>query len=124
MDSIRFLCITLCVFGIFEKPNLVQGGKLNLMSNLMKQADTLKHGLDLANQVGDIGKFLFGHCTHETFLDISTSVPIQASNVRNAEKAAKIVNDSLSILSKLFFTFHHTMNQNSTKLMLIVNRIE
>lgn len=124
MDSIRFLCITLCVFGLFEKPNLVQGGKLNLMSNLMKQADTLKHGLDLANQVGDIGKFLFGHCTHETFLDISTSVPIQASNDRNAEKAAKIVNDSLSILSKPFFTFHHTMNQNSTKLMLIVNRIE
>lgn len=61
MDSIRFLCITLCLFGLFEKPNLVQGGKLNLMSNLMKQADTLKHGLDLANQVGDIGKFLFGH---------------------------------------------------------------
>lgn len=27
------------------------------MSNLMKQADTLKHGLDLASQVGDIGKF-------------------------------------------------------------------
>mmetsp|Transcript_19762 Transcript_19762/g.32898 ORF Transcript_19762/g.32898 Transcript_19762/m.32898 type:complete len:183 (+) Transcript_19762:31-579(+) len=55
MNSIRLVCTTLCLFGLFEKPYLVQGGKLNLMSNLMKQADTLKHGLDLANQVGDIG---------------------------------------------------------------------
>lgn len=68
MNFIRLVCTTLCLFGLFGKLNLVQGGKLNLMSNLMKQADTLKHGLDLANQVGDIGKFICGHCTHKTFL--------------------------------------------------------
>lgn len=72
MNSIRLVCTTLCLFGLFEKPYLVQGGKLNLMSNLMKQADTLKHGLDLANQVGDIGKFMCGLCTHELFFHIST----------------------------------------------------
>ena len=41
----------------------------------MKQADTLKHGLDLASQVGNIGKFgsfwtkgyLFGHILNLSF---------------------------------------------------------
>lgn len=81
------------------------------MSNLMKQADTFRHGLDLANQVGDIGKFMCGHYTHETFHISTWSVLIQPLNDRNAENTAKIVNDYLSILSKLFFTFHHNMKQ-------------
>ena len=63
MTRMHLVCATLCLLGLAGKPNLVQGGKLNLMSNLMKQADTLKHGLDLANQVGDIGKFLCGRYT-------------------------------------------------------------
>ena len=60
MNSFRLVCATLCLFCVFEKPNLIQGGKLNLMSNLMRHADTLKHGLNLAGQVGDKGKFMCG----------------------------------------------------------------
>nr|XP_022294129.1 caprin-2-like [Crassostrea virginica]XP_022294130.1 caprin-2-like [Crassostrea virginica] len=44
--------IVLCVF-VLGSLGLVQGR--GLLANLMKQADALKHGLDLASKVGDIG---------------------------------------------------------------------
>ena len=46
--------IVFCVF-VLGSLGLVQGR--GLLANLMKQADALKHGLDLASKVGDIGKF-------------------------------------------------------------------
>ena len=48
--------IVLCVF-VLGSLGLVEGR--GLLANLMKQADALKHGLDLASKVGDIGKFAF-----------------------------------------------------------------
>ena len=57
MASFYFLGVALCLFAFMGSFDSVKARKLNLMSNLMKQADTLKHGLDLASQVGNIGKF-------------------------------------------------------------------
>ncbi|XP_078327204.1 uncharacterized protein LOC111104612 [Crassostrea virginica] len=55
MTSTNLLCMTICLSILIGSFDQIKAGKLNLMSNLMKQADTLKHGLDLASQVGNIG---------------------------------------------------------------------
>ena len=57
MTSTNLLFVTICLSIFIGSFDQIKAGKLNLMSNLMKQADTLKHGLDLASQVGNIGKF-------------------------------------------------------------------
>ena len=53
IETTQLFFIAIYLFSI----NPAKGRKSNLMSNMMKQADTLKHGLDLASQVGNIRMF-------------------------------------------------------------------
>lgn len=53
MKSKTLVCVVLCQLVVLIWLPPAQGK--GLLSNLMKQAETLSHGLDLASKVGDIG---------------------------------------------------------------------
>lgn len=53
MKSKTLVCVVLCQLVVLTWLTPAQGK--GLLSNLMKQAETLSHGLDLASKVGDIG---------------------------------------------------------------------
>ena len=57
MKTTHLVFTAIYLFLVMGTINPAKGRKLNVKSNLMKQADTLKHGLDLASQVGNIGMF-------------------------------------------------------------------
>lgn len=56
MKSKTLVCVVLCQLVVLTWLTPAQGR--GLLSNLMKQAETLSHGLDLASKVGDIGSYI------------------------------------------------------------------
>lgn len=56
MKSKTLVCVVLCQLIVLTWLTPAQGK--GLLSNLMKQAETLSHGLDLASKVGDIGSYI------------------------------------------------------------------
>lgn len=56
MKSKTLVCAVLCQLVVLTLLTPAQGK--GLLSNLMKQAETLSHGLDLASKVGDIGSYI------------------------------------------------------------------
>lgn len=67
MKSKILVCVVLCQLVVLTWLTPAQGK--GLLSNLMKQADTLSHGLDLASKVGDIGSYI------ETYVYIILKCP-------------------------------------------------
>ena len=64
MKTTHLVFIAIYLFLVMWTINPAKGRKLNVMSNLMNQADTLKHGLDLVSQVGNIGMLKRGCCMY------------------------------------------------------------
>lgn len=56
MKSKTLACVVQCLLVVLTWLNPAHGK--GLLSNLMKQAETLSHGLDLASKVGDIGQYI------------------------------------------------------------------
>nr|XP_022294726.1 caprin-2-like [Crassostrea virginica] len=118
MASFHLLGVALCLFALMGSFDSVKARKLNLMSNLMKQADTLKHGLDLASQVGDIGSSSLNvafTAVPSSSYSYSSGTTIKFSQLRtNIGNAFSTSNYRFTAPSSGLYVFHWSLSLSSS----------